>query len=270
MMLSSSRSFALACLCLYFYGVDYPAYHTAQTFAFSWMCPIFVRNIIATWVICGGWDYTLYLSPIKDKFKPYKFHEEIPTFAQMKHDAFQSTIATCFGSLVEILLCYLYANKVFILQATLSENILYSLFWCCIMKHFREIHFYASHRMMHPWRIKGIPDVGRFLYKHFHSLHHKSYNTTSFSGTNMQAVDAFVYYSAAMMVMPFRVPMAIPLATLFDCAIGAWTGHSGFEFPGTGGLFHDLHHTTFDCNFGTQGVPLDWFFGTFSSCPEDT
>jgi hypothetical protein len=49
---------------------------------------------------------------------------------------------------------------------------------------------------MHPWFPKNnkgmVPDVGRFLYKHVHSLHHKSYNPTAFSGTNMHPIEAFM------------------------------------------------------------------------------
>jgi sterol desaturase/sphingolipid hydroxylase (fatty acid hydroxylase superfamily) len=31
-----------------------------------------------------------------------------------------------------------------------------------------------------------------------HSLHHKSYNPTAFSGTNMHPVESTLYYSAAL------------------------------------------------------------------------
>lgn len=115
---------------------------------------------------------------------------------------------------------------------------------------------------MHPWRIKNFPDVGRFLYKHVHSLHHKSYNPTAFSGTSMHPVEATLYYSAAFVVAPFPVHVTLPLACIIDCGVGAWLGHDGFQVPGVGDVFHQLHHATFDCNYGAQHVPLDWLFGT--------
>lgn len=35
-----------------------------------------------------------------------------------------------------------------------------------------------DHPLQHPWPESSIvPNVGRFLYTHVHSLHHKSYNT---------------------------------------------------------------------------------------------
>ena len=59
------------------------------------------------------------------------------------------------------------------------------------------------HRAMHPWKTTSIPDIGKFLYKQVHSLHHKSYNPTAFSGTNMHPVEATLYYSAALIPAVF-------------------------------------------------------------------
>lgn len=40
--------------------------------------------------------------------------------------------------------------------------------------YWRLAHFYAVHRMMHKWNTTSVPDVGAWLYKQVHSLHHKS------------------------------------------------------------------------------------------------
>jgi len=40
-------------------------------------------------------------------------------------------------------------------------------------------------------------------------------------------------------------------------------------FPGTGDYYHNIHHFTFDCNYGTQNIGLDWLFGTFAAREED-
>lgn len=119
--------------------------------------------------------------------------------------------------------------------------------------------------MFHPWRIAGIPDLGRFFYRHIHKLHHKSYNTTAFSGTSMHPIEVTIYLSAAFLAIPFCVHPTIPLALLIDCGFSAWLGHGGFVFPGTGDYYHNIHHTHFDCNYGTQNIGLDWLFGSFAS-----
>jgi hypothetical protein len=49
-----------------------------------------------------------------------------------------------------------------------------------------------------------------------------------------------------------------------DCAVGAWLGHDGFQWPGSGDYFHQLHHKHFDCNYGAMHFPMDKWFGTFA------
>ena len=111
-----------------------------------------------------------------------------------------------------------------------------------------------------------IPDVGRFLYKHVHSLHHKSYNPTAFSGTSMHPVESALYFSAALIPVALgaAVHPAVVLGCIVDCAVGAWLGHDGFPWPaGSGDYFHQLHHQYFECNYGAMHVPIDKWMGTF-------
>ena len=137
------------------------------------------------------------------------------------------------------------------------------------MTHIRLPHFYFIHRFIHPWKIKYIPDFGKILYKYVHSLHHKSYSPTAVSGTSMHPVEATLYYSAGYVPALFGVHPLIPIATVVDCAIGAWIGHDGFQWPGGADFFHQLHHWHFDCNYGNPQIPLDWLFGTDISCKQD-
>ena len=138
-----------------------------------------------------------------------------------------------------------------------------------LITHWRVPHFYAMHRFLHPWRLKNFPDIGRFMYKHIHSLHHKSYNPTTLSGTSFHPVESMMYYSACFLVAPFSVHITIPVGCIIDCGIGAWLGHDGFMAPGVGDQFHQLHHESFDCNYGAQHVPLDWLFGTYAEKDSD-
>ncbi len=39
--------------------------------------------------------------------------------------------------------------------------------------------------------------------------------------------------------------------------------HSGWEDNMQSDLYHYLHHRYFECNYGTQGMPMDKMFGTF-------
>lgn len=79
------------------------------------------------------------------------------------------------------------------------------------------------------FQIAGFPDVGKFVYRHVHSLHHKSYNPTAWSGTSMHPVESTLYYSVAVLPALFGFHPVLALGCIADCAFGAWLGHDGFQ-----------------------------------------
>ena len=97
-------------------------------------------------------------------------------------------------------------------------------------------------------QIKGFPDIGKFVYRHVHSLHHKSYNPTAFSGTSMHPVEATLYYSAGVLPALFGLHPALALGCIADCAFGAWLGHDGFQVPN--------HHLTLDVVASQATLPI--------------
>ena len=288
---AAARSFAIAvCIITVLHDEEnpYPAYGPAREFKTEWILPLVFRNVLATWAICGFWDWFLYFSPLKEKLHKLKLNPKYPSFHQMKHDAFWTTMATLCASGIEIALCHLWATG----RLSMSHDLWSptTLLWAITITHWRVPHFWVIHRSMHPWRVEGIPDVGKFLYRHVHSLHHKSYNPTAFSGTNMHPVESTLYYSAAFIPVFFGAHPAIALGCLVDCAVGAWLGHDGFQFPyvlidssfciticvhnththsGSGDYFHQLHHAYFDCNYGAMHFPMDKWLGTYAGSKED-
>jgi len=85
----------------------------------------------------------------------------------------------------------------------------------------------------------------------------------------MHPVESTAYYSACLLAVPLGAHPCIVVGCLVDCAVGAWLGHDGFQWPGSGDYFHQLHHTHFDCNFGAMHVPIDRWLGTFAGCSAD-
>lgn len=269
-MCASARSFLLALAAIYLVYPDgsYPAFGRAATLEWSWMWPIILRDLLATWIICGCWDYFLYFGfgfPwLKQKMAKYKMNPKYPSNSQIIHDATVTTIASLTGAGVEIMCCHFWCTGMFPkFNPILSSNPIWNLMWAVTITHWRVPHFWLIHRSMHPWKINGIPDVGKFLYRYVHSLHHKSYNPTAFSGTNMHPVESTLYYSACLIFVPFGCHPAVVLGCIFDCAVGAWLGHDGFQYPGSGDYFHLLHHANFDCNYGAMHVPIDKWLGTY-------
>lgn len=105
--------------------------------------------------------------------------------SQFVHDAFWSTTATLMSSAFEIVLISQLWSR---LPATAVEwwADWRTIAWLLTMPYWRIAHFYSVHRLMHKWNIKGIPDVGAFLYRHVHSLHHKSKSPVAFSGISVR------------------------------------------------------------------------------------
>ncbi len=73
------------------------------------------------------------------------------------------------------------------------ERPVYLGLWALLMPVYRDAHFYMIHRFMHPWRTTRVNDVGKFMYKHVHSLHHKSSNPSAWSGISMHPVEGFLF-----------------------------------------------------------------------------
>jgi len=262
----SLRSWLLAYFAMFvlFEDDSYPAFGSGATFAWSWMSRILVRNLVGTWLVCGFWDWFLYLSPLKDRLHKFKLNPVYPSFDQIKHDAFYTTLSTIFGTCIEILLCHGWATGMLPMQRTLSEAPLLNIILALLLTHIRLPHFHFIHRLMHPWRTTSIPDIGKVLYQHVHSLHHKSYNPTAFSGTNMHPVEGTLYYSAGLIPVAFGLHPIVALAIIIDCGVGAWLGHDGFQWPGHCDYYHLLHHQLFDCNYGSSLVPIDLLLGTYA------
>ena len=112
---------------------------------------------------------------------------------------------------------------------------------------------------MHKWfpgvkdADKPFFDVGEFLYRHVHSLHHYAKNPTAWSGVAMHPIESSGYYAA--MFLPHQVlwlaqraglaaaagvsihPIVL-LYTKMDLTIAALVGHDGIGYPGGGSQCH--------------------------------
>lgn len=127
---------------------------------------------------------------------------------------------------------------------------------------FRELHFYAAHRLLH-WRP---------LYKAFHKLHHKNVNPGPWSGLAMHPVEHLLYFSGVLLL--WLVP-SHPLHAIFqlmEAGLSPAAAHVGFHRVAVGQrravetycFAHYLHHRYFNCNYADGTVPLDKWLGTFN------
>ena len=107
-----------------------------------------------------------------------------------------------------------------------------------------------------------IPDVGAWLYRVAHSVHHTSRNIQPMSGISMHPIEGIIYLSATLLPLMFIHHPFLILFVKIDRCWGATFSHDGHDFPGFGDWFHSLHHIKVQGNYGTANAPFDWLFGT--------
>lgn len=115
-----------------------------------------------------------------------------------------------------------------------------------------DLHFFITHRMLHL----------KWLYRRVHYVHHLATNTNVWSTFSFHPVEAFVYFSAMLVV--FVAPVSLLHILLLKIAVdytGAY-GHLGFASRFGGSRFHYLHHKRHDVNFGAS-VIWDRLFGSY-------
>ena len=130
-----------------------------------------------------------------------------------------------------------------------------------LIRFWQSFHFFLIHKLIH------VP----VLFRHVHHLHHRNVNTGPWSGLAMHPVEHALYFSsiAIHLVVPSH-PVHV-LFHLFALSVGALFSHSGFEkllvrkgrAIKAGSFHHQLHHRFFECNYGTEEVPMDRWFGSF-------
>ena len=130
---------------------------------------------------------------------------------------------------------------------------------------FNDLWFYGCHRALHtPW-----------LFKHVHSVHHRSIDTTPFTSYSFHAVEALLmtaWLIPAAMLLPIPVP-ALALTAMIGLANNVMA-HLGYEFfpawlmrvPGlrlvNTATFHGLHHARSHGNYGLFTRVWDRLLGT--------
>ena len=254
----------------------------AATLEWDWIAFVVVRNILMYWITFGGTHHLLYVSATKDELvkKGLKFNPKFPgedngsggwaplttTFAMMltgrgkelhgmaqhSHDCFMTHCSCLISAGLEVGFLHGWASGRLPLLSDAEFFTPYSILLMISLPFFRNAHFYATHRMMHC----------KFLYKHVHSLHHRSTNTGPWSGLSMHPVESFTWLSTVLL---HAVCASHPVHFYYNklhADISPIPGHHGYNAY-KGQSFHWLHHRYFECNYGSELVPFDHMFGTY-------
>eukprot|EP01084_Bolivina_argentea_P169356 293599_1 len=230
---------------------------------------IILRDLFITHFFYGLWNWILYGDhKYRKKILVKKYNSKYPSQSEWKRDRFWTTISTLISSLYEIIFLHYYHNKYFSYYTNYWQYLSYSLFWTLIIVYWKSFHFYLTHRLLHPW-IKQYKwyDFGRILFNYIHSFHHEIINPSPWSGLSFNQIETILYYSSILFPWIFGIKQHFGhfLIAKYHSTITPLRGHDCYDFPGTGqsSYFHYLHHKYFNCNYGTEAVPMDKLFNTF-------
>lgn len=250
----------------------------AAAWHFQWVLAVCIRNVLMIHILYGGWHWFLYerQGAGKDlkghKYNPNNIREDGTLDTAKGYNPrvcrFWATSGTLIESLYECIVLHLWATGRASFSLNFWQDPIWNVAWMLFVIYWRDGHFYFAHRLIHPYFPKDSKyahlDLGRFLYRHVHSLHHKSYNTGPWSGLSMHPIEHMMYLSCVFVPSIFitQHPMHF-LFNHFDVLVSPLPGHDGYKAPAGGGShFHYLHHAHFECNYGTPMVPLDKLFGS--------
>lgn len=245
----------------------WPAMPTMQTLSWDWIAQISAINFAAAGLLASALHLYLFVysgQQMRQKFD-IRPMEKSPRFTfsnQTWDNMFWSLISGVpIWSAWMVLYFYVAANGWVPTISTISAAPIWFVGFFFVIRFWQSIHFYWIHRLLHfPW-----------LFKNVHHLHHRNVSVGPWSGLAMHPLEHLLYYSGILIhfVLPSH-PLHV-IFHLFALNLGAIYSHSGFnklifhqrETIKAGSFHHQLHHKYFECNYGSEEVPMDRWFGSF-------
>ena len=245
-----------------------PPIETMQTFAWGWILPLWLVNIVAVFLFYGAFEWRLYVRRLQEiRFKyNHKFPADHPSsvfwFSSQNIDNFLRSMI--FGvpiwTVTQVVVLWAFANG-HAPWLSFAENPIYLGVLALLVPALHEFHFFCIHRLIHT----------PFLYKHVHSVHHNSINPSPWSSLSMHPVEHALYFASMFYHLIIPSNPIIALYQLHFAGFGAIPGHVGFDKMEVGektavdshSYTHYLHHKYFEVNYGDGLIPLDKLFGTW-------
>lgn len=243
-----------------------PATSTMSSWGVGWVAIVLARNAALLVLWYSVFHRRLYVR--KSQTVRFKYNAKWPAARSTRFTFGSQTRENVFWSLAsglpiwtawEVVTLWLFSSGR-IPWVSWSDHPVWFVVLLLLVPLFRELHFYAIHRLIH-W-----PP----LYKAVHSLHHRNTNPGPWSGLSMHPVEHVLYFSA--IAIHWIVP-SHPIHAMFTSLhlmMAPAPGHAGFERIEVGshavethGYAHYLHHKYFEVNYADGAFPLDRWFGSF-------
>lgn len=274
--------FLVAVICYFTLFADGTWAEDCKELQVGWISKVVGFNLACMVIFVGFWHWLVYMSDFAKGMLPFKFNKEnqyepgqtgnaglfTSSTGHLEREVFYTTLGWLQSAALQCLAMHLWASGAVPYYNDFWAHPAYSIGYLFAITYWREVHFYFCHRGIHPWwgEKNGLldGDIGAFLYRHVHSLHHKSYNPGPWSGLSMHPVEHFLYYSCAWVVFWFTAHPLHFLYVKFHADIAPIGGHDGYGEPSANGDFHYLHHARRECNYGVPWpVNFDDIFGTW-------
>lgn len=282
-----TTEFAVALLAYVLFFGDGSWQTECATLRAGWVGRVLAFHLACEVVFVGFWHWLTYCSTFAKRLLPFKYNPKNqyePTAYEaggarvgmtssstghLQREVFYTTLGWLQSGLWQVAMMRAWASGALPVAPVFADRLALNLLGLHCVTYWREVHFYFAHRGMHPWwnMRNGLldGDVGAFLYRHAHSLHHKSTNPGPWSGLSMHPIEHFLYYSCAWLLpLVFTVHPMHFLYAKYHADISPIGGHDGIDEPSCKGDFHWLHHHKFECNYGVPfPINFDRIFGTW-------
>ena len=265
--LSLSEFVLLAIAAVVLWLCCYPSIERANEIRLGWITQILVVNFLLVLTVAGSLHWYFYIRKGQayrlkfDKRDPIRHNRNYLFSDQVKDNMFWSlTSGVVQLTLFQVVAYWILAQDL-LPSIPFLDNPAGLLLGFVFVPLWSAFHFYWIHRLLH------VP----FMYKRFHSLHHKNVNIGPWSGIAMHPVEHALYISSLCL---HWVVYLHPVHLIFHVVWlgpGAAMSHTGYENLlikdkrrlALGTFYHQLHHRYFECNYGNQEMPWDRWFGTF-------
>ena len=252
-----------------------PLLATAVNFEVEWVAHIYLRNLglfvfFATALHLYFYTYKAQGMELRYDGREMARDSDVFTFRNQLFDNVFWSIASgvTIWTIFEVFFMWGYANEM-IPSVNLADNPVWFVAIFILIPLWYSFYFYWIHRAEH-W-----PP----FYKKVHALHHRNVNVGPWSGLSMHPIEHILYLAspAIHLVIPSH-PLHVIFHLQFTTLIAVFT-HAGYDrllikdksIIDLGYFFHQLHHRYFYCNYGTDEMPWDKWFGSFhDGTPEAT
>ena len=216
-------------------------------------------------IIAGIFYLIFYFIKRKDWFH-LKIQKKFPPSNIIRTEIFYSFITMIIFALVALLIFKLNWSGYTLIYLNIGKyGVPYFIFSTFIFMVIHDLYFYITHRVMHHKKIYSI----------VHKVHHISINPTPWAAFSFHPIEAFIQNAWIPIIILF-IPTHIFTIMIWALYMMLFNviGHLGYEFFPRKfinsflgkifftSIFHNMHHSKNNCNYGLYFVVWDKMLGT--------